>query len=219
MDTIANFSPLSSLSPEFSRRRFLGVSGVLVLGASLPVQRTLGQTAAPTTFAPNLWLAIDGDGTVRATVHRSEMGQGIRTALTQVIADELDADWSRVEVVQAQGDVKYGDQNTDGSRSITQNYDRLRAAGATARLMLRQAAAKHWGVAVDTVSAGNHEVVHAASGRRLGYGELASQAAMLPVPENAPLKKETEHRFIGKPVTHVDAGAKAPGQGALGAPL
>ena len=217
MDTITNFSPLSSLSPECSRRRFLGVSGVLVLGASLPVQRALGQTAAPTTFAPNLWLAIDGDGTVRATVHRSEMGQGIRTALTQVIADELDADWSRVEVVQAQGDVKYGDQNTDGSRSITQNYDRLRAAGATARLMLRQAAAKHWGVAVDTVRAGNHEVVHAASGRRLGYGELASQAAMLPVPENAPLKKETEHRYIGKPVTHVDAGDIARGKGTFGA--
>ena len=211
MDTITN------LSPDFSRRRFLGVSGVLVLGASLPVQRALGQTSAPTAFAPNLWLAIDGDGTVRATVHRSEMGQGIRTALTQVIADELDADWSRVEVVQAQGDVKYGDQNTDGSRSITQNYDRLRAAGATARLMLRQAAAKHWGAAVDTVSAVDHEVVHAASGRRLGYGELAAQAAMLPVPDNAPLKNESEHRYIGKPVTHVDAGDIARGKGTFGA--
>ena len=211
MDTITN------LSPEFSRRRFLGVSGVLVLGASLPVQRALGQTDTPTTFAPNLWLAIDADGTVRATVHRSEMGQGIRTALTQVIADELEADWSRVEVVQAEGDAKYGDQNTDGSRSITQNYDRLRAAGASARLMLRQAAAKHWGVGVDSVSAENHEVVHAASGRRLGYGEVVAEAARLPVPGNAALKKETEHRYIGKPVTHVDAGDIARGKGTFGA--
>ena len=208
---------ITNLSPEFSRRRFLGVSGVLVLGASLPVQRALGQTSAPTTFEPNLWLAMDGDGMVRATVHRSEMGQGIRTALAQVIADELDADWSRIEVVQAQGDAKYGDQNTDGSRSITQNYDRLRAAGASARLMLRQAAAKRWKVKLESVTAANHEVVHAASGRRLGYGELAAEAAMLPVPGNAPLKKEAEHRYIGKPVTHVDAGDIARGEGTFGA--
>ena len=208
---------ITNVSPEFSRRRFLGVSGVLVLGAALPVGRALGQTPGAATFEPSLFLAMDGDGTVRVTVHRSEMGQGIRTALTQVVADELDADWSRVEVVQAQGDVKYGDQNTDGSRSITQNYDRLRAAGASARLMLRQAAAKRWKVKVEGVAAANHEVVHAASGRRLGYGELAAEAGMLPVPEKAPLKKESEHRYIGKPVTHVDAGNIARGQGTFGA--
>ncbi len=211
MNTIAN------LSPEVSRRRFLGVSGVLVLGASLPVRRALAQTAPATSFEPSLFLAMDADGTVRVTVHRSEMGQGIRTALTQVVADELDADWSRVEVVQAEGDVKYGDQNTDGSRSITQNYDRLRAAGASARLMLRQAAAKRWGVEVDGVTAVDHEVVHSASGRRLGYGELAGEASQLPVPDKAPLKKESEHRYIGKPVTHVDAGNIARGQGTFGA--
>ena len=210
MNTIAN------LSPDFSRRRFLGVSGALVLGASLPVGRALAQTPA-TTFEPSLFLAMDGDGTVRVTVHRSEMGQGIRTALTQIVADELDADWSRVAVVQAQGDVKYGDQNTDGSRSITQNYDRLRAAGASARMMLRQAAAKRWQVNVDGVTAANHEVVHAASGRRAGYGELAAEAGLLPVPENAPLKNETEHRYIGKAVTHVDAGDIARGKGTFGA--
>ncbi|MDE0661831.1 MAG: molybdopterin-dependent oxidoreductase [Gammaproteobacteria bacterium] len=207
---------ITNLSPEFSRRRFLGVSGVLVLGASLPVRRALAQTPAG-TFEPSLFLAMDGQGTVRVTVHRSEMGQGIRTALTQIVADELDADWSRVEVVQAQGDVKYGDQNTDGSRSITQNYDRLRAAGASARLMLRQAAANRWNVKVDDVAAANHEVVHAASSRRLGYGELATEAGLLPVPENAPLKKESEHRYIGKPVTHVDAGDIARGKGTFGA--
>ena len=208
---------ITNLSPAISRRHFLGVSGVLVLGASLPARKVLGQTALATSFEPNLFLALDGDGGVHVTVHRSEMGQGIRTALAQVVADELDADWSRVDVVQAQGDAKYGDQNTDGSRSITLNYDRLRSAGATARLMLRQAAAKRWGVDVDTVRAANHEVVHAASGRRLGYGELAGEAASLPVPGSAPLKKNGEHRYIGKPVTHVDTGDIARGRGTFGA--
>ena len=208
---------ITNLSPSISRRHFLGVSGVLVLGASLPARKVLGQSSLATTFEPNLFLALDGDGGVHVTVHRSEMGQGIRTALAQVVADELEADWSRVEVVQAQGDAKYGDQNTDGSRSITLNYDRLRTAGATARLMLRQAAAKRWSVDVATVTATNHEVVHAGSGRRLGYGDLASEAASLPVPAKAPLKKNGEHRYIGKPVTHVDSGNIARGKGTFGA--
>ena len=208
---------IANLSPDLSRRHFLGVSGVLVLGACLPTRPTLAQTTAAGTFEPNLFLALDADGTVRVTSHRSEMGQGIRTALAQVVADELDADWSRVEVVQAQGDTKYGNQNTDGSQSILLNYERLRAAGASARLMLRQAAAKRWRVDVASVSALNHEVVHAATGRRLGYGELAGEAALLPVPGDAPLKKNGEHRYIGKPIVHVDAGDIVHGRGTFGA--
>ena len=220
MKSIANLSPdLSSdyLSPEMSRRRFLGVSGTLVLGACLPVRGAFAQAKAAAAFEPNLFLAIDGDGTVRVTAHRSEMGQGIRTALAQVVADELDADWSRVEVIQAEGDEKYGNQNTDGSVSILLNYDRLRATGASARLMLRQAAADRWGVDVESVSAVDHAVIHAATGRRLDYGELAADAAQLPVPEDAPRKNEAEHRYIGKPVVHVDAGDIARGQGVFGA--
>jgi len=207
---------ISNLSPDLSRRHFLGVSGVLVLGACLPTRKAAALDVAG-TFEPNLFVALDADGTVRITTHRSEMGQGIRTALAQVVADELDADWSRVAVEQAQGDAKYGDQNTDGSKSILLNYDRLRAAGASARLMLRQAAAQRWEVEVDSVAAVNHEVVHQASGRRLGYGELAAEAAALPVPGDAPLKPEAEHRFIGKPTTHVDAADIARGKGTFGA--
>ena len=210
-------NPITNLSPDISRRRFLGVSGVLVLGACLPARSALLKANAATTFEPSLFLAIDGDGTVRVTAHRSEMGQGIRTAIAQVVVDELDADWSRVEVVQAEGDAKYGDQNTDGSRSILLNYDRLRATGASARLMLRQAAARRWRVDVETVSAERHEVVHAASGRRLDYGEFAADAARLPVPPGAPQKTEAEHRYIGKPAIHVDAEDIVHGQGTFGA--
>ncbi len=208
---------IANLSPDFSRRGFLGVSGVLVLGACLPSRGMLGQEHQASPFEPDLLLAISSDGTVRVTCHRSEMGQGIRTAIAQVVADELDADWARVEVAQAPGDVKYGDQNTDGSISILLNYERLRTAGASARLMLRQAAAKRWAVDVEDVRAVHHEVIDADGKRRLGYGELATDAALLPVPIGAPLKSEAEHRYIGKPVVHVDAEAVARGQSHFGA--
>ena len=221
MNAITNLSSLSSptsATPDLSRRGFLGVSGVFVLGACLPVRaNTPERSLAAGTLEPNLFLALEGDGTVRITAHRSEMGQGIRTALAQIVADELDADWSRVQVDQAPGDAKYGDQNTDGSRSIRYNYDRLRSAGATARLMLRQAAAEVWQVPLEEVTAANHEVSHAPSGKRLGYGELAGEAAALPVPEEAPLKPNAEHRFIGKDAVHVDAAAIARGEGTFGA--
>ncbi len=211
-------SEVENLSVAVSRRNFLGVSGVFVLGASLPACTVSPRPSAPmVSFEPNLFLALDSDGTVRVTSHRSEMGQGIRTALAQIVADELDADWSRVRVDQAQGDAKYGDQNTDGSRSILLNYDRLRTAGATARLMLRQAAARRWRVDVDKVETRNHQLVHAASGRRLDYGDLAADAATLPVPETAPRKDDSEHRYIGKHTTHVDAAVIAHGKGMYGA--
>ena len=220
MNAIANLSPNARPAADgLSRRNFLGVSGVFVLGACLPACAPTPQPK-PTvvgTLQPNLFLALEPDGTVRITAHRSEMGQGIRTALAQVVADELDADWSRVRIDQADGDAKYGDQNTDGSRSILLNYDRLRSAGATARLMLRQAAANHWQVPLAEVSAENHEVTHAASGQALGYGELAGEAAKLPVPEAAPLKADAEHRYIGKEVVHVDAADIARGKGVFGA--
>ena len=209
---------ITNLSPDLSRRNFLGISGVFVLGACVPgCAPTPQPQLASGTLTPNLFLTLTPDGTVRVLSHRSEMGQGIRTALAQIVADELDADWSRVHVDQADGDKKYGDQNTDGSRSILLNYDRLRSAGATARLMLRQAAAKYWQVPLEEVAAQNHEVIHAKSDRRLGYGDLAGEAALLPVPEQALLKDVNEHRYIGHKAVHVDAADIVRGKGTFGA--
>ena len=105
---------------------------------------TSSMTKAP--LQPSVYLAIDTDGTAYVIAHRSEMGNGVRTSLPRIVADELDADWARVKVVQATGDEKYGDQDTDGSHSVVSFFIPLREAGATARLMLVRAAAQQWNV-------------------------------------------------------------------------
>src|SRR5882724_3996554 len=196
-----------------SRRGFLGSlfsAGALLLAAQLlPVKERDALAAAEgseSPWYPSVYLGLEPSGTVIIVAHRSEMGTGIRTALPTVAADELDADWQRVKVEQAIGDPKYGDQNTDGSKSIRDFYDALRQAGASARLMLERAAAAKWGVPVSECQARQHQVVHAASGRHLGYGELATWAARQPVPQKAELqfKSPAEFRYIGKGVPSVD---------------
>ncbi|MDX1818466.1 MAG: xanthine dehydrogenase family protein molybdopterin-binding subunit [Marinobacter sp.] len=150
---------------------------------------------------PNVFIQIDSDGLVTFINNRAEMGQGIRTSLAMVAADELGADWDRVRVRQAPADQeKYGNQNTDGSRSMRHWYDPIRRAGAAARLMLEQAAANEWGVPVSEVRTEVHKVVHPATGRELGFGQLAGPARDLDVPgRNALfLKPDNELRFIGK---------------------
>jgi isoquinoline 1-oxidoreductase beta subunit len=134
------------------------------------------------------------------------MGQGIRTGLAQIMADELEADWSKVVVEQAEGDAKYGDQYTDGSRSIVKNFDRLREMAALARQMLEQAAAETWGVDVKEVKARDHKVHHDATGRSIPYGDLVEKAASHDVPTEAGvnLKERKDWKFIGKPVPNVD---------------
>ncbi|WP_238533903.1 xanthine dehydrogenase family protein molybdopterin-binding subunit [Herbaspirillum lusitanum] len=147
---------------------------------------------------------MGADGVVTIVAHRSEMGQGVRTSLPMVVADELDADWSRVRVVQAQGDQeKYGNQNTDGSRSMRHSFGPMRQVGATARLMLETAAAARWKVPVGEVEAKNHELIHKPSGRKLGYGDVAADAAKLPLParESVTLKTPQQFRYIGKDST------------------
>jgi isoquinoline 1-oxidoreductase beta subunit len=146
------------------------------------------------------------------------MGTGIRSVLPTVLADELDADWKRVKIEQAIGDAKYGSQNTDGSCSIRDFYDAMREAGASARLMLERAAAAKWGVPVSECQAQNHQVVHAGSGRKLGYGELAASAAQQPVPKKEELrfKSPAQFRYIGKDVPTVDRDDLCSGKGIFG---
>jgi isoquinoline 1-oxidoreductase beta subunit len=195
----------SPSSRSFSRRGFLQgalASGVFVLSArfvSQPLWAAEGE-APPAPFEPGLWMSIASDGTVTIVAHRSEMGCGSRTALPLVVTDELDADWSKVKIEQAPGDPKYGDQDTDGSHSVRSSFDLMRQVGATGRVMLISAAATQWGVSPKECSTEPHFVVHRASGRKLGYGELASAAAKLPVPkkEDVPLKARSEWRYIGK---------------------
>jgi isoquinoline 1-oxidoreductase beta subunit len=161
-------------------------------------------TKAP--LRPNVYLAIDTDGTAYVIAHRSEMGSGSRTALPRIVADELDADWARVKIVQAIGDEKYGDQDTDGSHSVRSFFDTLRESGATARLMLVRAAAAQWGVPAGECATAIHTVVHKPSGKKLGYGELATAAAKLDVPkkEEVKLKARSEWRYIGKGTASYD---------------
>jgi isoquinoline 1-oxidoreductase beta subunit len=190
---------------EVSRRGFL--SGALVGGAFVLTARLIPQTlwaaegeAAAAPFEPSLWMTIAPDGTVTIVAHRSEMGCGSRTALPLVVTDELDADWSKVRIEQATGDPRYGDQDTDGSHSVRSSFDLMRQVGATGRVMLIQAAAAQWGVPAKDCATEPHLVVHRASGRRAGYGELAAAAAKLPVPkkENVLLKERSQWRYIGK---------------------
>ena len=197
-----------------SRRGFLqGVlsGGAFVLGAYLSprVMRTGPAVRTPdnrTAFHPNVFLGIETDGTVYIMAHRSEMGNGSRTALPRVLADELNADWNRVKIVQAVGDLRYGSQDTDASRSIREFFDIMRQAGATARLMLIRAAARQWSVPVSECESGLHLVRHAPSGRQYKYGELALAASHLPVPSKGELqfKPRTAWRYVGKDASLYD---------------
>jgi isoquinoline 1-oxidoreductase subunit beta len=206
---------MSGIITNVSRREFLGgvfSTGAFVLAAQV-IPRSAWAQAAPfrtqaesAALNPSVYLGIRPDGSVFIVTHRSEMGTGIRTSLPQVAADELDADWSRVTIEQGIGDPRYGDQNTDGSRSIRDFYEAFRHAGASARAMLVSAAAAQWSVPLSECTAQNHEVVYTPSGRRLGYGALVPAAAKLRVPKGEMLtfKPRTAWRFIGKDTSTYD---------------
>ena len=212
-----------------SRRGFLrGMvgTGAFVLGAQL-FPRALRDASASrggdgamdkAVFEPNVYLAVDTDGTVFIVCHRSEMGSGNRSGLPRIVADELDADWNRVKVVQAIGDAKYGDQDTDGSHSVVSFFEPLREAGAAGRLMLVRAAAGSWNVPEGECTTDASCVMHKASGRKISYGELASAAAKLPVPkkEEIKLKARSDWRYIGKPAPTYDLKDMVSGKASYG---
>jgi isoquinoline 1-oxidoreductase subunit beta len=185
----------------------LGIAGSFVLAAPVLSRPAFayetGAGAMPhgVVVDPRVFVAIAPDGVVTIVAHRSEMGTGVRTSLPLVVAEEMEADWTKVKVQQAHGDeVKFGNQDTDGSRSTRHYLMPMRQIGAAARAMLENAAAKRWGVPVAEVKATNHEVVHSASGRRISFGDLAADAAKEPVPDVASLKLKDpkDFRYLGK---------------------
>lgn len=186
-----------------------GLSGLVLSGYLTPERSAFAadsNAAAGTALEPNLFVSIAEDGTVTIVAHRSEMGQGARTSLPMLVADELEADWDRIKIVQATGDPKYGSQNTDGSRSVRRHYTSMRQMGAVARQMLEEAAAKEWGVSASECQALNHQVVHKGSGKKLDFGALVKTASMLeaPKPEAVKLKDPKQFRYIGKDMQIVD---------------
>ncbi len=209
-----------SVIQNLSRRDVLkgtGATAGLVLGAQVLPKTSLigGAKAAADSIAPNLFVSIDKAGTVTITCSRIEMGQGVRTGIPMMLADELEADWSRVKIWQSPGDeTKYDPagqdgQNTDGSRSTRHHFDIMRELGAQARYMLEQAAAKQWGVNPSEVYARNHRLYHTGSGNSLDFGEVVETASEMNMPagEAAPqpkLKDPSEWRYIGKDMPVVD---------------
>ncbi len=204
---------MTVLIENVSRRVLLqgmaSTCGLVLAARVLPIRAALGEEAKTgaagmphgTVNDPHAFVSIANDGTVTIFCHRSEMGQGVRTGMPMIVADELEADWSRVKIAQAPGDeVKYGNQDTDGSRSTRHFLKPMREVGAAARMMLQTAAAKQWGVDPSQVEARNHEIIHKSSGKKLGYGEIAATAGALPVPEPDKLKFKdpSQFRYIGK---------------------
>ncbi len=200
---------LIKVGPRLSRRLLLGSAPGLLLGLNLPASAA---DPAPKKYGadaqeggvrddPRLFVALGEDGIVTITCNRAEMGQGIRSSIAMVIVDELEADWTKVRIEQAVGDMeRYGNQNTDGSRSMRHWVMPMRRAGAAMRMMLVEAAAKDLGVPASELQASAHKVVHAKSGRSLDYGKLAPLAAKLAVPPRdiIVLKDTAQLDMIGK---------------------
>lgn len=201
-----------------SRRDFLKVTGAtgagLVLGFHLDAKARPGE-APRAEFRPNAYLAVLPDGTVRITVPKTEMGQGVRTALPLAVADEMDLDWSRIDVVTAQPGPDFKSMQTGGSTSVSSTWTPLRKAGAAAREMLKAAAAAQWNIGTDQCRTEKGFVL-GPGGKKLGYGALAEAAAKLPVPKDPPLKKPADYRLLGKRTPRFDGPAIVTGKAIFG---
>jgi isoquinoline 1-oxidoreductase beta subunit len=172
-------------------------------------------------FQPNLWIRIDADGLVHLTIHKCEMGQGVHTALAMLLAEELEVEWSRVRVTQADCDFRFPDQNTSGSTSIVDSWAALREAGAIARTILVRAAAARWRVDESECEATAGVVTHSRTGRRLSYAKLADLAASVvpPRPGIIRLRSPKEFRLIGTPTHRLDVADKITGRQVYGMDL
>jgi isoquinoline 1-oxidoreductase beta subunit len=193
---------------NISRRHFLKISalagGGVLFGFELLSNANAEAISGSAVFAPNAYLSIDPQGLVTLTAPNPEIGQGIKTSLPMLLAEELDVDWNKVVVTQAPFDKeKYGNQVAGGSSGIRTRYEPIRKAGATARYMLIAAAAQTWNVPAQECHTDNGWVIHT-SGKKLSYGELAGKSATMPVPENVQLKDPAQFRIIGKRINNID---------------
>jgi isoquinoline 1-oxidoreductase beta subunit len=211
------------LSSNVTRRAFLKTSAAT--GASLllpfyfpgsPPKARNSDASATAPFSPNAWLELSSDGGARIWCGKSEVGQGVRTALPMLVAEELCCDWRRVQVVQADLDPKYGDQLTGGSLSVRASYEDLRKAGAAAREMLVSAAAIEWNVPHSECRAENSAVHHPSTSRSFAYSQLLAAAAQLQPPADPPLKNSSGFRIVGKPTLRTDTPQKINGAARFG---
>ncbi len=186
---------------QINRRDFIKYTGLTTVGLTFGFYiSSAGKLIAQdvkTVFNPNLWLQIDKDGIVTITMHRTEMGQKVWTALPMIVAEELEADWSKIKVVQGNLNKEFGSQQTGGSASVRTSYDKLRKAGATAREMLISAAALEWGVERETCFAENGYIVNSVTESKLSYGQLVDRANTLSIPQNVTLKDPKDFKIIG----------------------
>ena len=204
MSRIRNVSRRGFLHGVLSGGAF--VLGVYVIPSAAWAASGTGTPVDQALLHPNVFVGIERDGTIYIIAHRSEMGNGSRTALPRVLADELDADWDRVKILQADGDERYGSQDTDASHSIRESFDTMREAGATARLMLVQAAAGHWSVPITECETGLHVVVHSPTVAN-GHTESSPsppQGCPFPSKEALHFKPRTAWRYIGKDASLYD---------------
>ena len=215
-----------------SRREFMkgsaALMGGLVIGFYLPLkgERALAAEAQPTqeqqTYPPNAFIRIAPDDSITIIVNKSEMGQGVYTSLPMMVAEELEADWSRIRVEAAPVAPVYnhtvfgGIQLTGGSTSVPSSWDQLRRVGASARVMLIRAAAQQWSVPENECHAAMSQVIHAKSGRKLSYGALADAAGKLPLPNDVPFKQPKDFKLIGKPTKRLDTPEKINGSAQFG---
>src|SRR2546428_3164687 len=211
---------------KINRRAFHEAAGVagagLVIGFHLPAGgRNGARAAAAAPFAPNAWLRIGADESVLVVVDRSEMGQGVTTSLPMLLAEELEADWSKVRIESAPADKAYinpmfGMQGTGGSTSVRAAYTPLRKAGVAAREVLLSGAAETWGVDKSTCRAEKGAVIHTPSNRRLTYGRLVAKAATVPLPHDVPLKDPKDWKIVGTGVKRLDTPPKVDGRAQFG---
>ena len=204
---------------KLSRRNFmkLGVAtgACLVIGISLQKSKNVNSNS----FKPDIWISIDPDNTITVTITESEMGQGVFTTLPMMVAEELEADWNQMRAIPALADRKYGYQQTGGSSSLRNNWNKLRMAGAAAKQVLLSAAVIKWNCKKHFCKAESGFIINTQTNERLDYGSLVEIAKELPLPEQVTLKSPENYKIIGTKVTRLDSPDKVTGQAIYGSDI